>query len=253
MENGQREIYNPQLSETQKYMAEVYEWGISETMKLAEKDEVTLFLNGDPTHGKASFLETMGTRMSDQIDIAVESLDRWLQYKNVKKARFAIGTGIHEMGEGSASILIAHSLMNKYPNKDIGVVYHGLADVDGFTIDYAHHGPNTGIRKWLEGNELRYYLRSLMISDVLKGRIPPNLVIRGHYHQYRREWLELNGYESWIMILPGFTFKDDYTRRATRSQYEQTVGMITLEIVNGKLYDTHKLFKTVDIRTHEVL
>ena len=234
-------------------MAEVYEWGIEETIKLAGKDEIVLFLNGDPTHGKASFLETMGTRMSDQIDIAKESLNKWLQYKNVKKVRLSVGTGIHEMGEGSASILIAHALLDKYPNKDIGVVYHGLADIDGFTIDYAHHGPNTGIRKWLEGNELRYYLRSLMIGEVLKGRTPPNLVIRGHYHQYRREWLELNGYESWIMLLPGFTFKDDYTRRATRSQYEQTVGMITLELIDGKLHNIHKLFKTVDIRTHEVL
>lgn len=253
IENSIREYYHPELSATQKFMAEVYQWGIDEITKLAGGDEIIGILNGDPTHGKASFLETMGTRMSDQIDIAKFSINKWLQYRNVRRWRFAVGTGIHEMGEGSASILTAHALQDKYPDKDIGVVYHGLLDIDGFTIDYAHHGPNTGSRKWLEGNELRYYLRSIMIEEVIRGRKPPDLVLRGHYHQYRQEWLELNGYESRICLLPGFTFKDDYTRRATRSAYEQGVGMLAFEIIDGKLYNVHKYIKVVDIRTTEVI
>jgi len=249
MENGQVEKYNPQLSETQKFMAETYEWGVSEIIKLAGKDEIIPIFNGDPTHGKASFLEVMGTRMSDQIDIAKEPIDRWLQYKNVRTVRLSIGTGIHELGEGSASILITHALRDKYPNKDIGVVYHGVLDIDGFLIDYAHHGPNIGTRVWLEGNELRYYLRSIMLGSILKGRTPPNLVLRGHYHQYKREWLELNGYESWICLLPGFTFKDDYTRRATRSQSDQSVGMLAFELIDGHLHKVHKFLQRTPLLT----
>lgn len=255
--NGKVTIYHPQLSETQKFMEEVHEWGKEEIFKLAGKDEVVLIHDGDPTHGKAPFLETMGTRMEDQFLIAETTFDEWLKHKNVKTVRFAAGTGVHEMGESSSSLNIANSLRRSYPEKDIGVVYHGLLDVKGFTIDYAHHGPNVGSRKWLEGNELRLYLRSIMMSEMMSGHRPPHLVIRGHYHTYRREFLEIGSSgkftESWAMLLPGFTFKDDYTRRATRSDFKQTVGMIALEIIDGTLTRTFPYIKTVDLRTREIL
>ena len=257
LENGKIIEYYPQLSETQKFMWEVHEWGKEETLKLAGKDDVILIHDGDPTHGKASFLETMTTRVSDQILIAEANLSGWLKYKNVKLVRFAVGTGIHELGEGSSSIIITKLLSNKYPEKDISVVYHGLLDVKGFMIDYAHHGPNIGSRKWLEGNELRLYLRSIMMSEMMGGHKPPDLIIRGHYHTYRREFLEIgtNGkfIESWAMLLPGFTFKDDYTRRATRSDFKQTIGMVALEIIDGHLVRTHPFVRTIDIRTREII
>jgi len=256
-ENGTIRIYHPQLSETQKFMWEVHEWGKDETIKLAGKDDIILIHDGDPTHGKASFLETMTTRLSDQILIAQANFEIWMKHKNVKMVRFAIGTGIHELGEGSSSTIIANTLRGQYPEKDIGVVYHGLLDIKGFTIDYAHHGPNVGSRSWLTGNELRLYLRSIMMSEMMAGHRPPHLIIRGHYHTYRREFLEIgtngNFIESWAMLLPGFTFKDDYTRRATRSDFKQTVGMIALEIIDGHLARTYPFIRTIDIRTREII
>lgn len=248
--------YSPQISEVQKWMWETYLWGIDETIKLAGKDDIILLHNGDPTHGKASFLQLMSSRQSDQIDIAVANFDPWLQYENVKMIRFAVGTGIHEMGEGSSSITISKMIKAKHSHLDIQTIYHGLLNVGNFLVDYSHHGPSKGIRKWLEGNELRFYLRSIMIDDIMAGKRPPHLVLRGHYHMYRREFLEIitNGksYESWIVLLPGFTFKDDYTRRATRSDYKQTVGMVIFELIDGRLYQTHRFTKTVDIRTKEL-
>lgn len=136
-------------------------------------------------------------------------------------------------------------------------MYHGLLDIDGFLIDYAHHGPFTGSRVWLDGNELRYYLRNIMLREIMDGRTPPHMVIRGHYHVYRKEFLEIaaNGqsYEGWAIVMPGFTFKDDYTRRATRSEYKQSVGLIAFEILDGYMYRSHKFIKTIDIRTKEIL
>jgi hypothetical protein len=255
--NGKVTVYSPQISATQEFLWEVHEWGKDETMKLAGKDDVILIHDGDPTHGKASFLETMGTRMSDQFAIAEANFDVWMKYKNVKMVRFAAGTGIHEMGESSSSLTIANSLRRSYPEKDIGVVYHGLLDIKGFTIDYAHHGPNAGSRIWLSGNELRYYLRSIMLGEIMEGKRPPHLVVRGHYHTYRREFLEMPSHgklvDSWAMLLPAFTFKDDHTRKVTKSNSKQTVGMVALEIVNGKLVDSIPFIRTVDIRTQEVV
>jgi len=55
LENGKIIEYYPQLSETQKFMWEVHEWGKEEALKLAGKDDVILIHDGDPTHGKASY------------------------------------------------------------------------------------------------------------------------------------------------------------------------------------------------------
>lgn len=257
IDNGEIRTYYPQLSETQKFMWETLEWGKDKILKLAGKDNIILIHDGDPTHGKASFLQTMSSQMSDQIIIACMNFDTWLQYKNVKTVRLAVGTGIHEMGEGSASTLIMEALKGKYPKLDIEVVYHGVLDVGGFLIDYAHHGPNKGIRTWTEGNGLRLYLQSVMMSSLMAGKPPADLYLRGHYHTYKKETLEIitedgKCYESCIVLLPGFTFKDDYTRQATKSEYIQTVGMVAFEVLDGHLYKTHRYVRYVDIRTREI-
>jgi hypothetical protein len=249
--------YSPQLLEVQKWLWEVYSWGMQQIISLAAGDDIVLIHNGDPTHGKASFLELMSSRMSDQPFIARANIEPWLHYDNVRAVRFAVGTGVHEMGEGSSSLIVAELLSKQFPNVNISVVYHGLINIDGFIIDFAHHGPGMGSRKWLEGNELRYYLRSLVISEIMSGKVPPHLVLRGHYHTYKREFLETSVggkfYENWIALLPGFTFKDDYTRRVTRSEFKQGAGMIAFELISGHLYRTHPFIKVVDIRTKEVI
>jgi hypothetical protein len=95
------------------------------------------------------------------------------------------------------------------------------------------------------------------MSEMMYGNTPPTVVIRGHYHTYRREFLEIcsngNCIGSWAILLPGFTFKDDYTRRATRSEFRQSVGMVALEIIDGKLVNVYPFIKTVDLRTREVI
>jgi len=257
IENGEVKWASPQISETQKWMWETYQWGIEEIKTLAGKDDIVLIHNGDPTHGKAGFLDLMSSRMSDQVLIAESNFEEWTKLKNLRAIRFAVGTGIHEMGEGSTSLLINNYLTGKYPKLNTNVVYHGVLSLGDFAVDFSHHGPNTGSRAWLTGNEMRYYLRSIMMKELMEGKKPADLYLRGHYHTYVREYLEIaangNVYESWIVLLPGFTFKDDYTRRATRSEYKQTVGMVAFELLDGHLYRTHKLAKTIDIRTREIL
>lgn len=257
VDNNQNIKYHPQLSETQKFLWETYKWGVNETIKLAGDDDLFVIHNGDPTHGKAGFLVTMTSRMSDQILIAQANLNEWFKYKNMKGLELTIGTGLHEMGEGSSSLLIAELLRNKYPKIDVSIVYHGLLSIRGIDIDYAHHGAFPGSRVWLKGNEMRYYLRDIMMREVLSGKKPPDLVLRGHYHVYRREFVEITTddyqYGSWIVTLPGFTFKDDYTRRATKSEFKQSCGMVVFEILDGQLYKTHKFVQSVDIRTRKTI
>lgn len=257
IDNGTVRIYNPQLSEIQNLMWDTYTWGMDNVIKLARGDEIVLIHNGDPTHGRAIFLQSMTDEISEQILIAKANIEPWLKYKNVKTLRFAVGTGIHEHSNGSASTLISELLRAEYPKVDIGVVYHGVLDIDGYKIDYAHHGPFTGSRKWLEGNQLRYYLENIMLTDLVDQNNPPDLVIRGHYHVYKKEIVEISTNGGWVesavVVLPGFTFKDDYTRRATKSEYKQMFGMVAFELLDGHLYRIHKFIRTVDLRTKEIL
>ena len=249
--------YNPDLIPFQEYLWELHENHVKETKKLAGRDEIIVFDNGDPTAGNKHPHEQVSTRISDQFDIAAWNMYPWLDIKNVKTVRITKGTGAHNFGEGAAEIAIQRMLQNRYPKKDIRTIYHGLAKVAGVTIDYSHHGPSTGSRNWLKGNEARYYLKSLIQDEIDLGNTPPHLVIRGHYHSYVEEYVikmfQGKRYKVQLNVLPSYCGIDDYARQATKSKYILQHGMVCYEIVDGKILDTHPLMETIDIRTKEAL
>jgi len=257
-EDGSLEIVNPKLNETQKYLWELYtNYCIPEVFNFADGDPLILFVTGDITQGNKYFTQQMSSDITQQIYIAEYNLLPWFAYKNLKVVRFGIGTSSHVFGEGASEKLVASHLQNKYKHVDIKTLYHGLASVGNIDIDYAHHGPYHGSRNWLKGNEARYYLRSIMMDEIQAGNKPPDLVLRGHYHTFVKEYLSItNGskeYESWIVIAPSLCLLDDYAQQATKSSYRVTNGVVAFEIINQKLYPPIKFTKTLDIRTKEVL
>lgn len=256
-ELGNEVKYRPKVNEIQKFL-----WGditvpaLERLKSLAGKDPIAVISTGDVTQGNGHKEELVTTRIADQNFIAEAAFLPFIELKNTKIARFVLGTGIHEFGEGSASITVAKLLQNKFPKKDIKPLYHGLADINGFTIDYSHHGPNTGSRQWLEGNEARYYLRNLMMKDLSIGKSPPNLVLRGHYHERTKEYLSIvwqdTEYESWIYVMPSMCMIGDFGRKATKSRHLITNGIIIFEVINGRLHNTYEYKRTLDIRTKEI-
>jgi hypothetical protein len=96
-----------------------------------------------------------------------------------------------------------------------------------------------------------------MMDEIQTGNKPPNLVLRGHYHTFIKEYLSITNaeheYESWIVIAPSMCMLDDYGQQATRSTYRITNGVVAFEIINNRLYPPIKLAKSIDIRTKEVL
>lgn len=256
---GEVREYSPELNEAQTLLWEVYSKGIQEVEKLAGKDETLLIVSGDVTQGNKYISEQISTRIADQIFIAEYNLHPWLDSKiNIKKVRMAKGTSSHEFGEGSSSLTVARLLRAKYPKVNVRSLYHGLIRTpDGVFIDYAHHGPTPGSRNWLKGNEARYYLRSIMMDEISAGNIPPHIVIRGHYHQYVKEYLSIrtNGteYESWITIIPSMDMIGDFARQASRSSYRVTNGIVVYELINGRVLNVHFFGHTTDVRTYEEL
>lgn len=259
--NPETELRNkktPELNESQSYIwNEVYLPGIEKTKELAGKDDIHALFLGDITHGVKYISEQVSTQMSDQIAYAFHAMLPILQLKNVKSFGMSAGTDSHVFGEGSAETLVADRLQERFPKTNIFVDYHGLLDVGGFTVDTAHHGPHPGNRNWLRGNVAKLYLKSMMMDDLDAGDVPANLVLRGHYHSYVKEWCSITrtgvSYESWIVVMPSLCLLGSYGHQATQSTYRLSPGLVAFEVVNGKLLDTYPLIQHIDIRTKRTL
>ena len=239
----------PALTESQKELWKLELENVDKVKHLAGKDDIYYIEDGDPTQGIKHPAALVSTRVSDQITIAVSNSIPIYGLKNLKAAHYAVGTGAHNLGQGSTDKLITDQLQLKYPKIPINLCYHGLIHYGNFVVDFAHHGPYTGSREWLKGNVARYYLQSMMFHAVKHGEKPPDLVIRGHYHTPVIETVRMNGFTSTIVVSPSMCMIDDFAHQAAKSPDDVTVGMFVYEIVNDKLLDIHQLTKTFDTRT----
>ena len=248
--------WTPKLNKSQEHLwYDCYEKDIADVSKLAGKDPIVAFNLGDITQGQKYISQWVSTRSSDQIFIAEANMLPWFALKNLHVVRLVRGTDSHGFGEGSADLTVEGLLQRRFPKRNIDVVFHGLADILGIKVDYAHHGPYTGSRNWLKGNVARYYLRSAMMDEIQIGNVPPHLYIRGHYHNYAEEYLRISNaqhaHKSWLTVLPSYCLMSDYARQATRSQFSVTNGMVAYEVVDDRIVEIHPFTHTIDIRTKE--
>jgi hypothetical protein len=252
-ENGEQTPYYPRLTSSQEYLWKVHTDCVQKVVDIADGAEILLMDLGDETQGNKYPQLLVSTRISDQITIADYNLRPWFNLPNLKTFRQVVGTQAHNFGEGSSAVSLCQVLEARYPGINIKPLYHGLLEYNGFTTDYAHHGPGTGNRNWLAGNVARFYLRDLMMNDIMSGQKPPDLVLRGHYHAPVKESLEIKGHFSEIYVLPSFSMLGDHSIQTTQSKSEITHGILVTEIEDGKLLRQHRLYETRDIRTREVL
>ena len=256
-EAGQLVPWTPSRTEVARYLWDLYVLDLDNCIALADGDEITVLHVGDVTQGKRYADAWVSTRMADQFVIAEDNLAPWFEYENVKVVRLIKGTGSHVFGEGSGEILVARALQQRFPDRDVKAMYHGWLDVAGVRVDAAHHGPGPGIRDWTSGNQMRYYMKSLADTEYKRGRWPPRLVLRAHYHTWKRETVrDTLGGEPWqgdIMLVPSYCGMGDYARRATRSAWVQVHGLVAFEIAYGKLIEVHPFVHELDLRTEEVV
>jgi len=247
----------PELSATQEYLFECYCQDIENAIELAAGDPVIVLHVGDITQGIKYPALLVSNRIADQFIIGEENLAPWFRYPNVTAARLAMGTASHVFGEGSSEVLIARALAQRFADRDIKGLYHGLLDVQGLTVDYAHHGPGPGIRDWTKGNQVRYYLKSLIATEWKTGRQPARVTLRGHYHSWIRETVydDLGGqsYTFDMFLLPAYCGMGDHGHQATRSAWLHTIGLVAFEIIDGDLAGIHPFIRTLDLRTKESL
>lgn len=252
-ENGDLVETHPSLKPVQQYLWNTcYIEHLHSILDLAGDDEIFLFIDGDLGHGTRIQEHMMRTRVSDLIEIVTWNLVPWMEVPNVRHVRIQVGTSIHNMGEGSLERIVTSKLKEAYPDKDIATHYHSLTTISGVTFDVAHHGPAGGSRKWLEGNVARYYLRDAMYRDIFRGKAPPRVFQRAHHHVWCREWLEVERWESDLVVCPSYCALGAYGHKATQSTPYQTHGCVAYEIRDGELIKVHKKVRTLDLRTKEV-
>jgi hypothetical protein len=255
-EAGQEVAWTPSPTAMQRYLWRLYEWCIDRVAEIAKGDPVHVFHNGDLTQGKTYADHLVSTRMGDQLLIAVANMQVWFERPDLNIASFRLtqGTGSHIFREGTSTMMTAKALRDMFPDQPIRNVRHGLATIDDVKIDYAHHGPSAGIREWTEGNQLRYYAKSLVIGDVLRGKTPPRLVARGHFHEWSRETVRVaKRYTADIILLPSMCGMGEYGRQATGSKAYVTNGIVVVELIDGRIEDFHPLVKELGLRTEEDL
>ncbi len=258
-EDGSTYEQEVELTAIQEYLHELRVESVGKVKKLAKRDSIAYFDLGDQTQGNAHPAELVSTVIAHQIVFAIDNIEPWLNNKNVKTIRMVKGTSSHEFGHGSSPILIKKAIKDRkeYGRKDIKVVWHGLATVNGLEVDYSHHGPFPGSRTWLQGNVARYYLRDRMYSDIFSRGKPAGVYVRGHFHTEIVEMLRMKvqgkWYTSWLILVPSMCFPGAYARQATKSIPQVTNGLIALEVIDGKILEIHQFTKTADIRTKEIL
>lgn len=245
--------YYPTLTKTQTYLWDRYEAHRRALWEFAGTSQVNLFHDGDITHGDKYPHQLVSTRRGDQLLIGEENLAIWCE-EGVSSIRLAQGTNAHIFGEGTSTMLVTKALMHRYPHVDVNMTAHGRANFDGYRIDYAHHGPHPGTRVWLDGNQLRYYAKDIMLRSILHAEDPPDAIIRAHYHTFRHEVVEFTGHKTWrthIWVLPCYCGLSDHARQAVRSPTRVDVGMIALEIVDGELGRVKELRDTLKLVKEE--
>lgn len=249
--------YHPQLSATQEHLWSRYEEDIDSVARFANGDPIVAVHNGDIAHGIKYIQQLVSTRMADQIVIGYYNMLPWLEMNNVISLRLIYGTSAHNFGEGSADILVARWLASEFPNRDIQSYHHGLMNIGGVLVDFSHHGPYHGSRQWLTGNVANFYLRDLMTREIMRGKKPPDLVVRSHYHTYVKVTLNISiddtDFESILVITPSYSGAGDFARQHARSPYLITNGMVAVEIIDGEIGRVKRYSKTLDIRVKETI
>ena len=251
------EEYNPRLTETQQWLLECYEADMNSVKELAGDDELYIIVNGDLTHGLRYPEGIVDDNIYNHARIAATCLDRWTQLPNLAAVRLLHGTVAHEMSGCATSPMVAAALGAMHPQLDIKVTRHALFEVNDQTFDCAHHGPTVGIRNWTNGNQLRYYLRSLMMDEIIAGREPPRIVARAHVHAYAHERVEVRGNDhndvsvSDIYVTPSYCGMGHHAQQVTRSAHTLQVGLIAFEVNDDVV--AHPFWRKVDFRTKERL
>lgn len=173
-------------------------------------------------------------RLDTQEAMAVAVLQEALslsKFKHDDVIRFVTGSPAHE-GQGSQSLeRIARAVLG-YSGDKRQTISYWPATIHGVHFDVAHRpGSGPGTRNWVAGNAFQAWLRSLYLSALENGRLPPRYVIRAHRHVYlERHVHNLSGnVVTTGYILAPWKAKDEYVYQLAPEAIT-SIGALTVQV-----------------------
>ena len=254
--DGELEPWSPKPGPTQRALWPWYLEDVARVVDLAAGCPIVVAHHGDIIQGgNGRARELVSTRIADQEEIAWWNLQPWLALPNLDRFILIKGTGYHELEEGSGALSVASRL--RAAGRRVDVPYHYRPTIAGVRCNLAHHGAPPGSRAWLRGNVLRLYVQSVMDDCLAEGLEPPDLLLRGHYHQLVTEVVTRRArgraWRTQAVLLPSYSFIDDYARKVAKSPERITVGMVAFVLESGRASEPYEFTRTLDYTTKEVL
>lgn len=255
--HGNQYIYKPHLTATQEHLWGVFLDACDEIDRIAKKDIIDIALMGDLTDGGRWSQGNNQDTVYDQVMVGYQALLPLVTKKNVRSIRIMFGTEVHTWGPGGGEKFIRDYFKSQLPKVDIKAGTHFHMKINGIDWDEAHHGSSAGIRAWTRGNVIRHELRSAMMTEISRGKKPPNVYLRGHFHSYLRERVDVDKYTSNYYLVPSMCMPNPHAIKITKSIPLVTNGVCVYETIDGRLkddyHDNPKLRATIDIRTREII
>ena len=255
-ESGRRVVTGFSRRELRPIQKKLWEWhedARNQIGRLAGKDDLIFLELGDMTQGNTFTDNLAEAELNAQVIIARYNMIPWMRMRQIKKVRVTKGTGVHVWGNGATETVLVHWLADAYPKVDIAITDHWVLDVDGYLIDVAHHGAGPGIRNWTKGNVFDLYIKSKIRDALDRNEAPPNMVLRGHFHEFTyglaKHQIDEHIYKAEGYIIPPMCFIGAHAQKVIKSPDRMSLGMMALEIVNGKLLDAHHFIHSIDLRT----
>lgn len=168
-----------------KEQLEIWEkWEVfqDKVKKLAGKRPIISVVNGDLVEGNHHHsTQIQSENPSVQIDIAEQSLNRLARMS--KKLFVVRGTETHSGQSASWEESIARKIGATGNPVGLSSWWILPLDVGGVMMDFAHHGRVGGL-PWTRPNGSVSLAAQTIIHYVERGKWPPKLVFRSHFHQY---------------------------------------------------------------------
>ena len=243
---------SPTLTPVQEWLWERYDYCRQEALRFIGGNPFSVIHLGDITWGVKYPDNLVSMREDIQRVIAYYNMLPWLAEEQLEHVRLIQGTSSHEFGNGASSIETARNIRLGFPHLDVTAPAHVLISYGGIRFDCAHHGAGPGIRAWTSGNVVRHSTRSAMIKNYMSlGKVPPDVMLRAHFHTYIKETVIVGKFETKAYILPAFCGLTSYARQRTQSVPSLSCGLVVFAIRNGRLVDTLPLVSEIDLRTEE--
>ena len=209
---------------------------------------------GEVMQGNKHIENLQTSDMDEQKTIAVDVIKPFLRMCD--RAYFMQATSWHEGINGANSKAVVSELKGVYKSKDIQRMNKLRFDVDGFLIQFSHHGVNTSKAKHLEGNATYNASKNMLNESLIENERCPDLVLSAHCHKPSMGTAHvLAGGEyhscTWAVTSP-MCGPGAYSRQVANPNAFY-VGMNVIQIVDGKLLGIEPIYTRLTDYVMEVL